>query len=279
MSALRQAVFGILAALLSSAILIGSLLLALVESGHKLAQAIPPTPLPPVNTPRVGEPTFTASPTSTSQATQMCPPPAGWMQIESLPGDTIASIALTYGISPEALRQANCDYVGNTIPSLTYLNVPGPTSTPTPTATDTATPTSEPTSTPRPARTAVQQPVCSGPPSSWVVYIVQRGDTLYSIATSRGTTVAELKSANCLDSDLIRVGQRLNVPFVPTRVPSPTPPPPATTEPPPATTEPPPATTEPPPATTEPPPATTEAPANPGAGATRSVIFLPREKR
>ena len=265
MSALRQAVFGVLAALLSSAVLIGSLLLALAESGHKLARAIPPTPLPLVDTPRLGEPTFTASPTPTSQATLVCLPPAGWMQIEALPGDTIASIAQAYGLSPEALRQANCDYVGNTIPSLTYLNVPGPTSTPTPTATSTPTPTIEPTSTPRPTRTPVQQPVCSGPPSSWVAYIVQRGDTLYSIATSRGITVAELKYYNCLTSDLIRVGQRLYVPFVPTRVPSPTPLP-ATTEPPPATTEPPPATTEPPPATTEPPPATTEPPTNSGAG-------------
>ncbi|UCH59390.1 MAG: LysM peptidoglycan-binding domain-containing protein [Anaerolineales bacterium] len=267
MSALRQALLGILAAMLSTAILMGSIFLALAESGQKLARAIPPTPLPSVNTPAPGEPTFTASPTPlptstpTLQAISLCSPPNGWVQVEVQPGDTIASIAQAYGVSIEALRQANCDYTFDTIPFQTYLNVPLPTITPSFTATSTETNTLEPSPTPRsPRATKVPSTACGNPPRSWVVYIVKGGDTLYKIASSRATTVAELKFYNCLSSDLIHPGDRLYVPYVPTPVPSATKPPPPTTEPPPATTEPPPATTEPPPATTEPPPATTEPP-------------------
>jgi LysM repeat protein len=43
-------------------------------------------------------------------------------------------------------------------------------------------------------------------------YTVQSGDTLYEIARRFRTTVSALKSANNLTSDLIRVGQVLNIP-------------------------------------------------------------------
>ena len=44
------------------------------------------------------------------------------------------------------------------------------------------------------------------------VYIVQRGDSLYSIASKFGVTVNELKSANNLTSNLLSVGQSLIIP-------------------------------------------------------------------
>ncbi|SKB05463.1 LysM domain-containing protein [Prosthecobacter debontii] len=43
-------------------------------------------------------------------------------------------------------------------------------------------------------------------------YKVAKGDTLYGIARKRGTTVAKIKSANGLSSDLIRPGQTLKIP-------------------------------------------------------------------
>ena len=43
-------------------------------------------------------------------------------------------------------------------------------------------------------------------------YKVVKGDTLYGIARKRGTTVAKIKSANGLSSDLIRPGQSLKIP-------------------------------------------------------------------
>ncbi len=47
--------------------------------------------------------------------------------------------------------------------------------------------------------------------SSGSTYIVKAGDTLSDIAKMYGTTVSQLKSANGLTSDLIRIGQKLNV--------------------------------------------------------------------
>ncbi len=44
------------------------------------------------------------------------------------------------------------------------------------------------------------------------VYVVRRGDTLFSIARRHGTTVAALKAANGLRSTLIYAGQRLVIP-------------------------------------------------------------------
>lgn len=44
------------------------------------------------------------------------------------------------------------------------------------------------------------------------VYVVQRGDTLYSIANKYGVTVNEIKVANNLTSNLLSIGQRLIIP-------------------------------------------------------------------
>ena len=41
------------------------------------------------------------------------------------------------------------------------------------------------------------------------VYVVQKGDTLYSIAKKFGLTIDELKTLNDLGSDIISVGQQL----------------------------------------------------------------------
>lgn len=48
--------------------------------------------------------------------------------------------------------------------------------------------------------------------SSSNVYVVQSGDSLYSIATKFGVTVNELKSANNLTSNLLSIGQTLIIP-------------------------------------------------------------------
>jgi len=43
-------------------------------------------------------------------------------------------------------------------------------------------------------------------------YIVQKGDTLTSIAKANGVTVAQLKKANNLTTDTLQVGQKLVIP-------------------------------------------------------------------
>lgn len=44
------------------------------------------------------------------------------------------------------------------------------------------------------------------------VYVVQKGDVLGTIARKHGTTVAKLKAANGLKSDMVRIGQTLRIP-------------------------------------------------------------------
>lgn len=92
------------------------------------------------------------------------------------------------------------------------------------TGTATAAPTGTPlvivvtaTFTPRPS-------VSCGAPTGWTIYTVQRYDTLYSISVRTGTTVNQLKTANCLTSATIYVGQRLYVPYYPVSTNTPLPP-------------------------------------------------------
>lgn len=72
-----------------------------------------------------------------------------------------------------------------------------------------------PVPSPPTATAAVPPPptaTCAPAPVDWVTYHVQRGDTLYSLATSRGTTVEIVKSVNCLSATTIHTGQALLLP-------------------------------------------------------------------
>ena len=44
------------------------------------------------------------------------------------------------------------------------------------------------------------------------IYVVKKGDSLYSIARENNTTVSELKTINKLTSDLLTIGQTLLLP-------------------------------------------------------------------
>jgi LysM repeat protein len=66
-------------------------------------------------------------------------------------------------------------------------------------------------------------PVACGAPHTWVIYIVQQGDTLYHLGQVYGIPYTEIKRANCLTSSNIHIGQSLYVPPWATRTPSPTP--------------------------------------------------------
>ncbi len=86
---------------------------------------------------------------------------------------------------------------------------PSPTSSPTPTSTPTPTETPAPTPTPSPIPTATPTVTASPTP---IVYVVQQGDTLSRIAQRFGVSVDELRLANRLTSDILRVGQELVIP-------------------------------------------------------------------
>ena len=107
-------------------------------------------------------------------------------------GDTLFSIANRYGTSVNAVMQANNLRNPDFIWVGERLVIPG-------------------SSMPSPIPSAT--------------YVVQSGDTLFSIATRNGTTVSALMQANGLHNYMIYVGQTLRVPgqVVPQPVPQPAP--------------------------------------------------------
>jgi LysM repeat protein len=167
-----------------------------------------PTPLPPLPSAEPASPTTllvadtsdpspssspTASASATSKAT--CVPPANWKLYTVRKGDTLSSVAWRYWTDRASIVQANC-LKSWTLRTGQRIYVPNV--------------------TPR--------QVC-GRPSGWVAYVIQKGDTLSSIARRVGSTVSALQTANCLQSDLIFAGATLWVP----RLPYSPPPPPTST--------------------------------------------------
>lgn len=220
MREVSQALWGVLAAILSAAIVFGGLALSLAESG--VSRALLPTDTPftiqPVATQQPGEPTFTPSPTSPPTPTptepkfeRQCDYPPDWVIVTVEVGDTLESLALKYNVSVDELRKGNCWDYDRLLPGMN-LYVPAP-------PTETPLPSNTPVRETRPTRTPM---VYCSPPYGWIIYIVRPGDTLYKIALAHFTTYQELMRRNCLQSTTIRVGQRLYVPYVP---PSSTPPP------------------------------------------------------
>ena len=228
MNAPRQVVFGIVAALLSSAILFGGFALSLLESGTPLGMAptsaametmtgFPIRDGETVNgtTGRSAAPTLTivspASPLPTN-----CPPPAGWFSITLLGDETLEVIAAKYSTAPAALQWANCLGETTTLIAGSILYVPPlqPTATSTPTPTASATIPPSETSTNHELATATIA-VCS-PPQGWVLYQIKPGDTLYGLSRILNVSVGLLQQANCLGaSTSLRVGQSIYLPYLP----------------------------------------------------------------
>jgi LysM repeat protein len=152
------------------------------------------TPVPPTETP-----TATAAPTAT--ATPSCQPPYDWQLYTVQSGDTLIRLASRHGTTVSAIVQANClqseiIYRGQRL----YL----PPRYVMPTAT--------------PTRCVPYRP------AGWVLYTVQSGDTLYGLALSRQTTLAQIQQVNCLSSYALYAGQQI---YLPPASPTPT----VTTEP------------------------------------------------
>jgi len=162
---------------------------------HFAVATAPPTTQPtatftPSPFPTVGEPTAQPTPTPTT-----CRPRTDWQVYIVHLNDTLSEIARRYHIQLATLMQANC-WTSDTIYAGQLLYVPP----------------------------GVSTPACQKPPYYWVRYTVQAGDTLSTIALARGTTVAQLKRANCLSSSSIYAGQQLWVPYLaPTHTPTATP--------------------------------------------------------
>jgi LysM repeat protein len=213
MQFLRQLGGGVIVGIVSLLFVIGGILLSFAESSAPVPLPTP-TKLPPTFQVIFPTPTIFVESTQTATATEIftvpplptdtlsllpttCALQSGWNQVFVRAGDTIYSIAQQYGTTPEILSAANC--LGSLdLPAGYALLVP-----------------------PVPATATL---IPCGPPGSWVkAYFVQRGDNLFRISLSYGTTVARLQQANCMGSSTtIFAGQVLWVPNVPTRTPFPT---------------------------------------------------------
>ena len=113
-------------------------------------------------------------------------------------------------------------------PTNTFTPTFTPSLTPSNTATFTATftETPHPTRTPRPTNTPTPTPLptftdapISGTcplPDGWVNYVVGQADTLYALAVAAGTSVAELRTGNCLEgAETPRAGDTIALPRTP----------------------------------------------------------------
>jgi LysM repeat protein len=77
--------------------------------------------------------------------------------------------------------------------------------------------TPTPSTTPSPINTSPSAtPTNCPPPAKWVLYTVRPNDTLFNLSQDLNLTVPQLRLANCLANDTIRIGQQLYVPFIPT---------------------------------------------------------------
>lgn len=158
--------------------------------GINVAWLVSPTPTP----------TITSTPTP-------CPLPEGWVDYQIQPGDNLDSLSQSRGFSVELVQVANCQ-PGVFFESGQVIFLPAYTVTPTMTF------------TPTPSATPV---ICSHP-QGWDVYLVQNGDTPFSLSLKYNIGIVELQKANCLDEneDLI-AGQELYLPLPATLTPIPPP--------------------------------------------------------
>lgn len=199
---------GILATLVTCLLVLGAVVLSLAEGRLAIASQVTRTAEWPTEPNSTATPAPTSTPTRTETPTQSptpaCTPEAGWLPREVQPGETVDTLAQQAGLAPGDFAQASCLQDDALQPGMiVYLP-------PEPTATDTIAPA-----------TLSPTPGC-GPRTGWVVYTVQRGDTLARIAAKFGISYPEIQEANCLgDTTLIHVGDRLAIPVQAESTPAP----------------------------------------------------------
>ena len=99
------------------------------------------------------------------------------------PGDTLYQLALKYGLTVDELKKAN-NLNTNVLNIGQELYIPG----------------------------LKSEDIIEEPVSDEITYIVQKGDSLWSIAKKYNITVNELKEYNNLNNNMLSVGQKLLIP-------------------------------------------------------------------
>lgn len=110
-------------------------------------------------------------------------------------GDSLWGISKRFSVSVSAIVASNPGIKADSIRVGQTVNIPRTSDSSSPSGSAQATPTLKKSA-----------PVGSS------LYVVKSGDSLSRIASRQGVTVAELRSANSLSSDMIKIGQELVVP-------------------------------------------------------------------
>ncbi len=168
-----------------------------LSGGQALPTFTPTTTLSPTVT---STPTLTPTPSPTPPPT-LTPTPVPPQLYTVQAGDTLGNIAANFGLTVAEIRAYN-NLDSELIREGDTLQIPPPTPTPGPT------PTLDPS-----------QPTPTLAP--FVTYVVQRGDTLSTIAEQYGVSMAAIRDASGLETGVtaIQEGQVLQIPqFTPTPV-------------------------------------------------------------
>ncbi len=132
-----------------------------------------------------------------AQPTAVPTQPTGFRYVV-VPGDNYYRIARKFGVSVNAILQANPSATPNLLRVGQVIIIPGVTGQPAPAPT-----TVSPGPGPLPTATAI------APPANAVSYVVQRGDNLYRLSLRFNTTIQRIKQLNNLTGDIIFIGQTL----------------------------------------------------------------------
>ena len=214
MKPIREILTGLVTVAFSSFLVIGAIALSLAEGMPVFFPTnTPDTSQNPLSAQSTNETPYSAPSAAIQTSTQSfepptppsCPPPEGWIPYTIQAEDTLNKIAQSNFTSSDLLREGNCLVSDSLLPG-TILYVPISTGNNTPIV----------GTSPPPIAT---QTACSHPPG-WIRYQILPNDTLSHIGQEFGISVSELLTGNCLGSStLIKAGEALYVPDVPTRTP------------------------------------------------------------
>jgi len=152
-----------------------------IPSNSAPGQQPTPPQFEPYSQPTVPAPEATYPPPSDYQPAPQ--PAAQTYKIQS--GDTFYDLAGKFGVTMQAIATANPSVDPNRLQIGQTINIPAP----------------APAVAPAPSS-----------PSGETVYVVKSGDTLTKIADRFGTSVKAIRTANNLQTTVIRVGQKLVIP-------------------------------------------------------------------
>ncbi len=147
-------------------------------SAIALATAVPASPT------SIASSNDSTTPGSTAVPTAACgQPPAGWVTYIVQLGDTLFGLAMNTGTIVGEIQRVNCLGTQSLVTGeQIYLPMKPPPG------------------------------FACGPPDWWGRYLVQVGDTLFSLANSRGVLVREVMNANCMVSTRLYWGRYIYLP-------------------------------------------------------------------